>query len=593
MSVTTGTFPGVRIVDMPDLGAVTDASSVVGEHAGSGRFLATALRGYTAMAQIPHLSGGHFFASDGAKVDRLNDRVMMGGAAVSDCNFPTLTPDWLTTALNGEGYLIYAQSAVLSDYGSIGFTSGSRTSDNDTGANQVTIPVCAIGLNDQVSPALDAWGIYAEGRRVVDTLGLTWALELQTSNQAAIERMSPYALTGGSTGALLLGSGCGGATASMSPLPTTASVGLLLWPNPTDFDRGIVFGAGAIAGTNGVTGAGTAISFANGHAITWAMSPGSQTTTINTNVTSVSNAMSLVFADSGVSLQRSGSSTQFLVAPSPGSVNGISVVASVAGQPAAIATIGDDTNISLTLSPKGTGVVAVANLIMPSVDNGLTCGHPSFRWQAVYATNGTIQTSDPALKQDIAPLPSMLGVLAEINPVTFKWKDGGRRQVTRRVEADVAAIEEYTEEVDDVEMRPDGSARSIRRTLNKFREVFDEVPVLDAAGQPIVDHIRAPGRKGNDDARFEDRPRMHAVRRMRKAMTEQVEYVSRPGARTHWGFDATNVKAAFDGLGMDFGGYVRTEDGVHNLRPDQLIPVLWRAVQELSEKVAALEARTP
>ena len=47
MSITTGTFPGVRIVDMPDLGAVTDNSSVVGEHAGSGRFNVAQIRGYT------------------------------------------------------------------------------------------------------------------------------------------------------------------------------------------------------------------------------------------------------------------------------------------------------------------------------------------------------------------------------------------------------------------------------------------------------------------------------------------------------------------------------------------------------------------
>ena len=46
MSVTTGTFPGVRIVDMPDLGAVNDSSSVVGERAGSGRFNASAFRSY-------------------------------------------------------------------------------------------------------------------------------------------------------------------------------------------------------------------------------------------------------------------------------------------------------------------------------------------------------------------------------------------------------------------------------------------------------------------------------------------------------------------------------------------------------------------
>ena len=47
--MSTTVFPGVRIVDMPDLGAVTDNSSVVGEHAGSGRFGATAFRSYSNM----------------------------------------------------------------------------------------------------------------------------------------------------------------------------------------------------------------------------------------------------------------------------------------------------------------------------------------------------------------------------------------------------------------------------------------------------------------------------------------------------------------------------------------------------------------
>ena len=42
----SSTIGGVRIVDMPDLGAVNDASSLVGERAGSGRFGALALRNY-------------------------------------------------------------------------------------------------------------------------------------------------------------------------------------------------------------------------------------------------------------------------------------------------------------------------------------------------------------------------------------------------------------------------------------------------------------------------------------------------------------------------------------------------------------------
>jgi hypothetical protein len=46
MSTTIGTFPGVRIFDLPDLGAVSDTSWVVGERAGSGRFSTPAMRDY-------------------------------------------------------------------------------------------------------------------------------------------------------------------------------------------------------------------------------------------------------------------------------------------------------------------------------------------------------------------------------------------------------------------------------------------------------------------------------------------------------------------------------------------------------------------
>ena len=62
---------------------------------------------------------------------------------------------------------------------------------------------------------------------------------------------------------------------------------------------------------------------------------------------------------------------------------------------------------------------------------------------------------------------------------------------------------------------------------------------------------------------------------------EETVYVDRPGKRTHWGFLASDVKAAFDKTGLDFGGYVKDEEGTEHLRPDQLIPVLWKAIQEL------------
>lgn len=79
MSVTTGTFPGVRIVDMPDLGAVTDTSSMVGERAGSGRFAATALRDYVVAASAYPLPVTLF----GARGDGVTDDAPAIQAAIN------------------------------------------------------------------------------------------------------------------------------------------------------------------------------------------------------------------------------------------------------------------------------------------------------------------------------------------------------------------------------------------------------------------------------------------------------------------------------------------------------------------------------
>jgi hypothetical protein len=64
---TTGGVPveGVRIADLPVLGMVTDDTSFVGEHAGSGRFTAPALRDYVAATIVTDPSGGPFLPLDG------------------------------------------------------------------------------------------------------------------------------------------------------------------------------------------------------------------------------------------------------------------------------------------------------------------------------------------------------------------------------------------------------------------------------------------------------------------------------------------------------------------------------------------------
>jgi hypothetical protein len=58
--------------------------------------------------------------------------------------------------------------------------------------------------------------------------------------------------------------------------------------------------------------------------------------------------------------------------------------------------------------------------------------------------------------------------------------------------------------------------------------------------------------------------------------------------RTHWGFLAQDVEAAMSKASHDFGGHMVAEDQ-HTLAYPELVAVLWKAVQELTERVTDME----
>jgi hypothetical protein len=63
--------------------------------------------------------------------------------------------------------------------------------------------------------------------------------------------------------------------------------------------------------------------------------------------------------------------------------------------------------------------------LYPTLDDARDCGAPSFRWDDVYATNGTIQTSDRNEKQDIEELTeaeTRVAVAAKGLLRKYRWK---------------------------------------------------------------------------------------------------------------------------------------------------------------------------
>ncbi len=86
-------------------------------------------------------------------------------------------------------------------------------------------------------------------------------------------------------------------------------------------------------------------------------------------------------------------------------------------------------NLIFQANPRGVGSESTATLtvngsITPfSTGGAYSLGSSTNRWNTVYATNGTINTSDTNQKTNINTLNYGLNEILNINPISFNWKD--------------------------------------------------------------------------------------------------------------------------------------------------------------------------
>ena len=66
-----------------------------------------------------------------------------------------------------------------------------------------------------------------------------------------------------------------------------------------------------------------------------------------------------------------------------------------------------------------------------AVDNQKSLGTSTFRWTAVYAVNGTIQTSDAREKENIKSIPYGLAEILKLRPVSYNWRPSYRDNSTK------------------------------------------------------------------------------------------------------------------------------------------------------------------
>lgn len=542
---------------------------------------------------------GNFYQNEGGFVNRMADRLLVGAATINDAFDPfsspgNVTKDWLSTyqaeiGLNPTSEATFA-SMPTSIYG-LGVL-GAAQSKHFINPNQSAIGICGYAYNDSPTLLTPAWAFYGESHRRLDSTNNSYGMELAIVQQGGTEHRLTPAIGAGGPGfaiGLQLDSG-NGFNQTLQPGLCAASAGLVLSNNSSDgsspFLSGIIFYNDAIRMVSGV---GEAIALSQGHALNWYNNAGSATSSILSQTTTINGSTNINMAEGSLQIGAPAYGSllvKFNVVAS--AVNYLSVTPNIAGQGPTIAAAGADTAINIVLAPKGGGTVIFSGNANPQLDNAMSCGASGARWSAVWAANGAIQTSDATLKTDIEQLPAMLPILAALHPVTYKWVVGGSKPVVTQVEVAEDVYENVSETVEDHEVQPDGTVHLISKVIIKRQQVFDQAAVTLPDGTPVIDQVPVtiPGKA----VTYIAKPRMHSFPRKQKVMVEHIEYVEKPGARTHWGFLAKDVKDALAVTGRDFAGYVRGEDGTEALRPDQLIPVLWKAVQELSADFAAYKA---
>lgn len=285
-----------------------------------------------------------------------------------------------------------------------------------------------------------------------------------------------------------------------------------------------------------------------------------------------------------------------------------------------------DASNNLQLGASGVTDTFVGTSLYPNADNAKALGGGSLRFSAIYLATAPIVTSDPEQKTDMRRVSDYdYGPIFDaVSGWSYQFKVGGQEQVlapcieTVQATETVEVAEEYIEIID-------GAAVRQVRMITEERPLWDELPLVDAEGAPILREVveldvddqgvqrmirvRTPARDDAGNPMVDEQgepvfviseqpakrkrmiPATHRVARMVKKEILKETYVDRAGARRHWGFDADEIAAIGDILGEDFAGYVVGENGEKFIRPDQLAPFLWEEVKALRRRVSALENR--
>lgn len=128
------------------------------------------------------------------------------------------------------------------------------------------------------------------------------------------------------------------------------------------------------------------------------------------------------------------------------------------------------------------GVTINHNALYPDTDDTRTCGHSSYRWKTVYATNGTINTSDRTHKKNIQELnDKYVQLFYRLMPVSFQFNYvHSDRTHIGFISQDV---EEVMKELGISDLEFAGFCKDVKQIYNEETDTWEDVK--DSNGNPV------------------------------------------------------------------------------------------------------------
>ena len=333
------------------------------------------------VSPLNSVATGQFYQNNGAIVNRLNDRLLIGAATAQDGNTPEVTKTWLGQAASGE-YLYLDSTSVLEvasiPGAQVSGAFGTRTSDTPVSAGASgAFGIVSYGQNDNAITGQQVWGGYFPAVALSPLAQYTLGVEADVTTTQATITVSAYdAAPVGVTSCYT--AAAGGETALVSPVnPTSAA--MILFPAGVGndpiagtgaiFQKGIVFQSNSLVGSDGNTSTfARAVEMAKGHALVWATNTGATAIggMVRSDCLTPSLQTRVVFGASqfkvrGVANDLVTEVDLFAINPSATAVNIPALTPDSGAGTVIYGTQGVGGNVDIVLRPNGSGQVWVSN----------------------------------------------------------------------------------------------------------------------------------------------------------------------------------------------------------------------------------------